>query len=333
MSNDTRDEQLGVRELARQGLLADTFEQASATERRRLRREAYELLHPVVFGQLTCRIEARRGHRDCMASISRLRPDCLDRFYDDMDAVLDDLFHHARKPIHNLEGWVSSRLIRATVDAYRRRRGSRGALQRPRIPRWLARKLYHDGRLLDMAIQMLEWVGVDATAGADDWPIEAWFAQRATETGDYEAARRAVVQDVATVIAAMRTNARWYRSYVERPMGHKRFPLTVAYADGAGTAPDQPPTALDASAVDDARRVELAALAVALITARVERGGDVRAVVVDVIATVFGSGTAAEVLDRMPGQGGDDSELIEARLADPRTVDRIIAVVLELLEQ
>jgi hypothetical protein len=52
-----------------------------------------------------------------------------------------------------------------------------------------------------------------------------------------------------------------------------------------------------------------------------------------VIATVFGSGTAAEVLDRMPGQGGDDSELIEARLADPRTVDRIIAVVLELLEQ
>jgi hypothetical protein len=331
MTDDPRDEELGVRELARQGLLADTFKQASATERRRLRREAYQLLHPVVFGQLTCRVEARRGHRDCMASISRLRPDCLDRFHDDMDAVLDDLFRHAQEPIHNLEGWVSSRLVRATVDAYRRRRGSRGALQRPRVPRWLARQLHHDARLLDVAIQLLEWVGVDATAGTDDWPIQAWAAQRAAKVGDYEAARRAVAHDVATVIAAMRTNPRWYRDYVERPLGHKRFPL-AAHADGTGIAPDQPPTALDASAVDDARRVELAALAVALIAARVERGDDTRAAVVGVIATVFGSGTAAEVLDRMPGHGGDDPELIEARLADPRTVDRIVAVVLELLE-
>jgi hypothetical protein len=268
-----------------------------------------------------------------MSSIGRLRPDCLDRFHDDMEAVLDDLFRNGCEPIRNLEGWVSRRLVRATVDAHRRRRGSRGALQRPRIPRWLARELHHDGRLLGMAIQMLEWVGVDATAGADDWPIQAWAAQRAAEIGDYEAARRAVAQDIATVIAAMRTNAQWYSDYVERPLGHKRFPLAVAHWDGAGTVPDQPPTALDTSAADDARRAELAALAVALIAARVERGDAVRAAVVDVIAMLFGSGTAAEVLDRMPGQDSGDHDLVKARLADPGTVDRIVAVVLDLLEQ
>lgn len=117
-------------------------------------------------------------------------------------------------------------------------------------------------------------------------------------------------------------------------MGRKRFPLAAAPADEGCAAPDQPATALDRAAADDARRAELAALTVALISARVERGEDLRAAVVDVVATVFGSGTAAEALDRMPGQAGlDDAELVQARLADPQNVDRIVAVVLGLLER
>lgn len=333
MTDEMRDEQLGVRELARRGTLVDTFAKASAAGRRRLRREAYELLYPVVFSQLTRRIEARRDHPDCLASVSALRPDCLDRFYDDMDAVLDDLFRNARVPIRNLEGWVSSRMVRATVDAYRRRRGSRGAPQRPRIPRWLARELQHDDRLQALALQMLEWVGVDATAGVADWPVEVWAAKRAVEIGDYEAARRAVVHDIATVLAAMCTHARWYHDNVERPMGHKRFPLVAGHADGTGAVPDRPPTALDAAAADDAREAELAALAVVAIAGRLERGDDLRVAVVDVIATVFGTGTAAEGLDRLPGQDAGVDELISTRLADPRTVDRIVALVLELLRE
>lgn len=333
-TDDPRDEPIGVRELARQGLLADAFKRASATERRRLRTEVYELLYPVVFSQLTRQVEARRGHRDCIASVSRLRPDCLDRFHDDMDAVLDYLFRYAGEPIHHLAGWVSKRLVRATVDGYRRRRGGRGALQRPRIPRWLARELCYDCRLLDLAIQLLEWVGVDATAGVEDWPIQTWTAQRAAQSGDYQAARHAVIQDVATVLAAMRTNARWYGDYVERPMGHKRFPLVASPPDGSGTAPDVPPTALDAADAVDARRVELAALAVALIGARAERGDDLRTVTVEVVETVFGSGPATETLDLMPGQAGlDEPELVQARLADPRTTDRIVAVMLDVLAQ
>jgi hypothetical protein len=332
MGEGKRDERLDVRALARQEPLADAVERASADERRRLRREAYELLHPVVFRGLTRRVEARRGHRDCLSACDRLRPDCLDRFHDDMDAVLDDLFRNARVPIHNLEGWVTSRLVRATVDAYRRRRGSRGALQRPRIPRWLARALDHNARLLRLATDMLEWVGVDATAGTDDWPVQEWAARRASETGDYEAARRAVARDVATVIAAMRTNPRWYADYVERPMGHKQFPPATR-RDGTGSAPDHPPAPAGAGAADDARQAELAALAVDVVAARLERGDDPRTAVVEVVETLFGAGTAADVLDRMPGQDGVDHDIITARLADPRTVDRIVAVVLDLLER
>lgn len=333
MADHGSDERVDIRELARSGSLAATFAQAPAATRRRLWQEGYELLHPIVFNRLTRRVEARRGHRDCMMSIGRLRPDCLDRFHDDMEAVLSDLFRNARRPIYNLEGWVDSRLVRSTVDAYRRRRSRRGALQRPRIPRWLALALHHDERLLGLAVEMLEWVGVEATAGAEDWPVEAWAAQRAAEIGDYETARRAVLADIATVLTAMRTKPPWYQDYVERPLGHKQLPLALPHRSGCGPGPDQPPTALERGVADDNRRAELAALAVDVIAARLARGDDAKETVVEVIGSLFGAGTAAETMDRAPGQGGDDGEVVDACLADPGTVDRVVAVVLDLLGQ
>jgi hypothetical protein len=177
---------------------------------------------------------------------------------------------------------------------------------------------------------MLEWVGVDATAGTEDWPVQTWVTQRAAGTGDYDGARRAVVADIATVITAMRTDPRWYSDYVERPMGHKRFPLAMVHPDSADATPDQPPAAMDLAAAYDARLAELATLAVALIGARVERGDDLRATVIDVIGTVFGSSPAADLVDRMPEEG-DGYDVVHARLADQRTVDRIVAEVLDLL--
>lgn len=330
---DTRDEQLGVRELARQGTLAAYIEQATENERRRLRADGYELLYPLVFVRLTRRFEAQRGHRDCMVSVSGLRPDCLDRFHDDMDAILDDLFRNARIPIRNIEGWVSRRMIAVTIDAYRRRRGERGALQRPRTPRWLAQELRHNSRLMEVAVEMLEWVGLDATAGAYDWPIEAWAAQRVGVIGDYDSACRSVVQDIAAVIAAMRTRPKWYANYVERPMGRKRPPLVIAHQDSPESPPHPAQAVLAAHVADDARRAELAALAVAVISARAERGHDIRAVVIEVISTLFGSGTGSEDLDRLPGYDPGDDERVDFCLADPETVDRIVAVVLDLLAE
>ncbi|GIH05855.1 hypothetical protein Rhe02_39220 [Rhizocola hellebori] len=334
MSNQIRPLNAGsdtVRALAEQGTLRAQYERASADVRRRLRVEAFELVYPLVFRQLTRKIEARRGHHACMASIRSLEPDCLDRFHDDMDAVLDDLFHNARVPIHNLEGWVSKRVVAATVDGHRRRRGERGALQRPRIPRWLAVKLGNDKRLMDLAVDMLEWVGVEATAGLHAWPIEVWSARRQFQSADYEEASRSVERDIATVIAAMRLRPNWYADYVERPMGRKRLPL-------AGSGEVQPEYVLDpvlaaetAHAADDARRTELAALAVAAIQARLTRGEEARAVVTDVLSTAFGAGTGSDSLDRVPGQESADDERMAAQLADPATVDQIVRIVLDLL--
>jgi hypothetical protein len=248
-----------------------------------------------------------------------------------MEAVLDDLFRHARKPIHNLEGWVSSRLIAVTIDAHRRRRGERGALQRPRIPRWLAQELHHNRRLMELAVKMLEWVGVEATAGMHDWPVEVWSAQRMEAGADDGSTEHSVERDIAIVLAAMRKRPRWYASYVERPMGRKRPPLAVPEWNTAEPAPGSGQALSDAHASDDARRNELAALAVAVIAARVERGEEVRAAVIDVISEVFGTGTGSEDLDRLPGWARDDEEQVNDRLADPKTVDSIVAVVLDLL--
>jgi hypothetical protein len=331
MTDWMRDEQPGVRDLARAGELVAHFHAAMDEERRRLRIEAYELLHVVVFTRLTRPVEMRRRHGDCAVSVNNLRPDCLDRFHDDMDAVLDDLFRNARKPIYNLEGWVTRRLAAVTIDAYRRRRGERGALQRPRLPKWLVQEFRRSKRLTELAIKMLEWVGVEASAGVHDWPIEVWAAQR-VEAGtiDGESAERTVARDIAIVLTAMRKRPRWYAAYIDRPMGRKRLPLAWTYHDDAEPTPDPAQADRDAQA-DDARRNELAALAVATIGARLERGEDIRPLVIDVISAVFGAGTGSENMDRFPGQDNADDERVKARLADPKTVDRIVEVVLELL--
>lgn len=317
MTEDVKQEKEtpSARELARRGDLVERAAVAAAAERRRLRTEMYEITQPVVFTQLTRKVEIKRGHTRCAVSVRMLEDDCLDRFHDDMDAVLDDVFRNASATISNLEGWVSKRLTAVTVDAHRRRRGERGALQRPRrIPGWLATSLGHDARLSELAADMLEFVGLDVTVGREVWPVDAWAARRATENGDYMAARRAVLRDVETVVAAMRRQPKWYDDYVERPLGRKRAPLLPGPRTGPGTEP--------ASHEDpaDARLTELAALAVAAIESRMARGEEPRIVVVDVLHTVFGSRKMPDAVDRTA------VDLVDEVSID-RLVDEVLAIV------
>lgn len=319
-----------VRDLARRGVLADRMSTAVGAEHSRLTGGAYQIAWPVVFQRLTRRIEIGRGHHGCAAGLHRLEPECLDRFQDDVEAVLDDLFRNARTPIVNLEGWISSRLNAATVDAHRRRRGERGALQRPRLPGWLVRELDDDPWLTVLAVEVLVWVGVPTTAGVGVWPLDAWAERRAAVTGQVATGEHQVARDVERVLAAMRVRRTWYADFVERPLGRKQAPVLPAPRTDADSAREWPHLALvPRHETDDARLRDLAAAAVDAIEARVRRREDLRSVALDVLRTVFGAGTGAEDMDRTPGAGPGDAERVAALLADPATLDRIVAVLLD----
>jgi hypothetical protein len=316
-----------VRELARQGVLASRFTLESENVRRMLRAGGFELVWPLVYNRVTRRYEFQRGHHACAGSIHRMEPDCIDRFHDDVDAVLDDLFAHATRPIHNLEGWITRRLRSATVDGHRRRRGARGAMQKPRLPEWLVVALDRDRWLTELAVEMLTWVGVETSAGTEIWPIDAWVERWVRRTGDAGSAERTVHAQIETVLAAMRHRPTWYAKYIERPLGRKRPPV-VSQAPAGGEPSHRPLSLTTRAERDDARLVELASIALSVIERRIVQGEDRRAVVTEVVNQVFTGGTGAEDLDRLPGDPGDP---VDALLADRRVIDRVLATVLAVL--
>ena len=320
-----------VRQLAREGTLTDRFMTGSPTERARLSSGAYAIAWLVTFEGLTRRLEFRRGHPRCAAGIRYMAPECFDRFQDDVEAVLDDLFRRAKVPIHHLEGWIAGRLLAAATDGHRRRRGARGAQQRPRLPRWLAQTLNDDPWLTVLALEVLVWVGVPVTAGTGLWPVGAWAQRRALVTGDHDGEAR-TARDVETVLDAMRRRPKWYDRYVERPLGRKQAP--VMPADGAD--PGLPragryPTPAERPESDDARLLDLAALAIAAIRDGLRHGEEPAAVVVNVLSKAFGPGTGVEDMDRAPGEGSVADQRVAALLADPTSIDRLVAQVLDIL--
>lgn len=320
-----------VRDLARRGLLAQRMAAASAAERVRLTGGAYDVVWRVVFRRLTRRVELGRGHYVCATSVGRLEPECLDRFEDDVEAVLDDLLRNAKIPIHNLEGWIGTRLTPATVDAHRRRRGERGALQRPRLPEWLAAALGRDPWLTALAVEVLVWAGVPTTAGLGLWPLDAWADRRATVTNSPRVTDAEVANDIEVVLTAMRRNLTWYANFVERPLGRKQAPVLPApRCDPDGAEPAH--LALThRHEVDDARLADLAAHAIAAIEARIRRGVEPRAAVAAVVATVFGTGTGADDMDLTPAAGPSADERAATLVADPATIDRIMAALLDIV--
>ncbi|MET8996644.1 hypothetical protein [Amycolatopsis sp. NPDC004169] len=290
-----------VRQLASRGELADHAAAAHGDARRSLRASVFEIAQPVVFRSLTRKLELNRGHYRCATAVQQLDDPCLDRFHDDMEAVVDDVLRNARIPITSLEGWIRRRLVPATVDGYRRRRSERGALQRPRVPRWLATELGGDPVLLALAVDILDFVGTDSVPSAGIWPVDHWAESRVTRGAPPSTARRAVEREIALVLSAMRRRPRWYEDYVERPLGRKRPPSVPVprFAPEEGIEPAFRQEEPDA-------RLERAVVAVAAIEGRIARGEPPEAVVADVVSAVF-----------------DD----EPWSADPAAVDRILAAL------
>ena len=324
-----------LRELAREGRLAEVVAAAGTVERRALTAAAYDVVWPIVFSNLTRRIEQRRGHLSCASGVDRLADECLDRFHDDVEAVVDDVLAHAYRPVLNLEAWIAGRLNAATVDGHRRRRGQRGALQRPRLPGWLAADLGHDRWLLALATNVLVWVGVNGTAGNELWPLESWAQERGTYTGDWQGSDPGVVaREVESILGAMRRRPQWYESYVERPLGAKQAPVATRPVSDSGGEATAAPLALgdpDAGVETEMRR--LAAEAVGSIDRRLGHGQETKAIVADVIRQVFGGSGFTGTLDRAPHGGADPLGGVTGALADPATLSRIVDTVRSILSE
>jgi hypothetical protein len=263
----------GVRELARRGLLAERAMGVLPDERWRLVAEAYEIVAPVVFDRLTRWSEIRRGHRSCAAGIWHLASDCLDRYHDGVEAAADDLLRHARTPIVNLKGWIVGRLTAAAVDGYRRRRGARGALQRPRVP---------------------------------GWSLEAWTMLCEAVASDHYAETAVVARDVDCVLSEMRCRPAWYGCYAEWPQGRKQAPLLPPQL-----IDDVPPLALTRRHEADDRLLVVARLLWVLLLLRRSTGplgcGGSGAVVAGrsgglAVVSVAGRGRRSGLL--VAGQGG-----------------------------
>ncbi len=323
--NSATDDVARLRELARRGELR------TAGDRKRLYRAAYSMAHQIVFDVVTRRVELNRGHVRCARGVLRLEGACLDGFHDDVESVVEHLLA-ATKPIDDLEGWLAHWAPRATVDGYRRRRGARGALQRPRMTRQLADGLRDDPWLCELALKMLIWVGAPTGAGAGIWPLESWAQSRAVRTGDHLASTPArVAAEVEQVLDVMRRRPEWYLAHVERPLGYKIAP--VAAPPGDGPADPRPLLPATPDEVDEARIAGVAWAAMEAIRAGLAKRKDATETVVGVLTTLFLEGTGADEIDRVPGSGPGREEHVSALLGDPAArlgiVDRILRVVLD----
>jgi hypothetical protein len=321
-----------VRRLAREGSLAEEFRNAAPDRQRWLRAGGGELAGPLLFLRLTRPLERKRGHHRCAAGLRQLAPDCLDRFHDDLDAVLAHLFTCADEPIGNLEGWLTTRLHRATVDGHRRRRGDTGALQRPRVPVWLAGALDHDAWRVELATAILEWAGNTATAGVGLWPLSAWATRRAARTGDHTAGETVVAREIEIVLTAMRRRSAWYDKNVERPLGRKPAPVWFPSRNPDGTPAEPDPLVIPSHERIDALLRQLAARAIEVMEQRLARGEEPAVMVADVLRKVFGGVPAAYGADLAPDAGEPGPDQVLVLLDDPARLERITATVIGLVK-
>lgn len=314
-----------------QGRLAEYLEKSPIEGNSAL----YSLISGLVYANLTRPAERDRGHRACAGSVDRLAPECHDRHQDDVEAVFADVLRHAGERIENLPGWMVARLKPVTIDANRARRGSRGALHKPRrLPKWLCAALGDDPSLIELAGEILTWVGVPIAAPNGIWPLGAWSERRSSTTGDHTWTEARMAAEVERVLAAMRTRPDWHERYVERPLGHKQPPLTSA--PRAGDGPGYEPAPLPPVERHEIAETQLRGLAfdmIEAITTRLRHGADLHTAVVEVINLGFSGGTGADEMDCAPGGGSGIEEKAAHELADPATVDRIVAAFLTIAEE
>jgi len=294
----------------------------------------YRMTAKLVFERVTRPVEYGRGHAQCAAAPEKMLPECHDAHQDDVVAVYEDVLGKSARTFENLEGWIVTRLKPATIDAYRRRRGALGAQQRPRLAVWLKAELGDDPWLNRLALNVLEWVGVTATAAGGMWPLGAWAEQRARITGEPCCTEAQIAADLERVLRAMRTRPVWFEDYVERPLGRKRAPLLVQRPGGPERS-DEPEymTYYTPDETAEALLTHFAWTAVKALEQRIARGDDPREAIVEVISAVFGADTGAEEMDRVPNPGNDARERIASLILEPEVLDRVMDAVRETIEK
>ncbi len=320
-----------LRDLASRGLLSDTYRSAPEPVRAALYQAAYRVVWPIVFRRLTRAIEIRRGHMACATSVTRLAGECLDHFHNDVESVVDDLFARASQRVRSLEAFITSHITVATIDGYRRRRGERGALQRPRVPGWLAAALADDPWLVDLAKQILTWAGVEMTAGLEVWPLHAWAVRRSDVCGlDGVSELTEVRADIKTVIDAMRTREQWYLSYVERPLSRKQTSVLGSPASSTGRAEDlRPFLFVTRDEVADGHLSDLAHAAIEAIRTGLRQEQEPVALIVQVVRATFAGDVGADDIDRPPHGMPEDHRHIQELMADDSQVRRVVAAILQ----
>lgn len=332
-----------LRSLASRGELHQAATQAPGTELADLRSAAFGIALPLVWERHTRPLETRKGHRPCVSAISRLAPDCLDGFTDDLEAVVSALMSY-RRPIGNLEGWLTLRMTNAIRDGNRIRRARvMGAQQRVRVPAQVTAELGGNVWLTSLAGRVLQWAGVQSTAGMGLWPLSAWAEERARITGEWDAAggQSQVAGELKTVLDTMRRcDPVWYERYVERPLGRKWAP--VAYDPRDTPSGDDKRTACTDSAWlelvprserDDAHLLELAGTSLGLIKAGLTADRQPTDVVAEALTKTFlGPRSVCCEMDERPLDGGHDTlSPVAAILADPDALARVTATAARIL--
>lgn len=298
-------------EAAAAGRLAEFI----ATDEKHGNAALYSLVSGVIYQHLTRPLELRRGHFRCAVDAGRLEPECLDGHQDEVEAARAYVLAHAHERFENLGGWLASRLTYISVDAHRRRRAEVGALQRPRLPKWLIERIGPDEWLHELAVKILNWVGASTTAGYEVWPLAAWAEQRATSTGRPEVSEARIQVEIDRILTAMRTRPAWYANYVERPLGRKQAPLIPAQRTSPDEAREFDYVRYDEP--DDAEEAllrELASTAITTIAELIGQGRPVREAASEVLRVVFGADDRA------------------ARLVlEPEVLDRVVDTVLRIM--
>lgn len=298
------------------------------------RETLYRITAKLVFERVTRPVERNRGHDRCTASPEKMLPECHDAHQDDVVAVFEDVLDKSARTFENLEGWIATRLKPATIDAYRKRRGALGAPQRPRLTAWLETALGEDPWLRRLALNVLEWVGVTATVAGGIWPLGAWAQQRARMTGELFCTEAQIAADLERVLRAMRTRPGWFEDSVERPLGRKQAPLLPQRFGGPERVGEpEYVTYYTPDETAEALLTHLAWTAVRVLERRLARGDDVRETIVEVVGEVFGAGSGAEEMDRVPGSGGDARERIASLILEPEVLERVVAAVYEIFEK
>ncbi len=176
-------------------------------------------------------------------------------------------------------------------------------------------------------------VGVPATAGSSLWPLDSWAERRAIVTGNWNGnGARTVEREVERVLAVMRTRPQWFEDHVERPLGAKTAPLAAAPVERGTTTLEAPALSLvEQHEANDIRLKNLASIALSAITKQLQTGSTARTAVGTVIGRVFGELDLEGDLTTLPGAGDDTGERLALLATDPAELDRIVAVVLDIL--